>query len=51
MLADRRVEPEDAEKVGVAEVGNKPDHRTRPGGVAVALAAAARINQDDTPQV
>lgn len=45
MLADRPVEPEDA------EVGNELDHRTQPGGVAVALAAAARINQDDAPQV
>ncbi|KAF3324907.1 Late embryogenesis abundant protein D-34 [Carex littledalei] len=50
MLTDKPVEPEDAEKVVDAEVGSKPDHRTRPAGVAVALAAAARINQDDMPQ-
>lgn len=47
MTADKAAEPEDAQRVVGAEVESKPDGGTRPGGVAVAVATAARINRDD----
>ncbi|EEF41678.1 late embryogenesis abundant protein D-34 [Ricinus communis] len=44
--ADRAVRREDAEGVISAEIRNKPDMRTTPGGVAASMAAAARLNQN-----
>lgn len=43
---DKPVTKEDAEGVICAEVRNKPDMATHPGGVAASVAAAARLNQE-----
>ncbi|XP_052188356.1 late embryogenesis abundant protein D-34-like [Diospyros lotus] len=43
--ADKAATREDAEGVVSAEVRNKPDLTTRPGGVAASVAAAARLNK------
>lgn len=42
---DKPVTREDAEGIISAEIRNKPDMRTTPGGVASSMAAAARLNQ------
>nr|XP_043622911.1 late embryogenesis abundant protein D-34 [Erigeron canadensis] len=42
---DKPVTREDAEGVIGAEIRNKPDLATYPGGVAASMAAAARLNQ------
>ncbi|KAG0451054.1 hypothetical protein HPP92_026621 [Vanilla planifolia] len=47
MVADRAVTREDAEAVLGAEVRNRPDMKTVPGGVAESMAAAARLNQSN----
>ena len=44
--ADKRVTREDAEAVIGAEIRNKLDMKTTPGGVAAFLAAAATFNQN-----
>lgn len=44
--ADKAVTREDAEGVIGAEIRNKPDMRTTPGGVAASMAAAATLNQN-----
>ncbi|XP_072974218.1 LOW QUALITY PROTEIN: late embryogenesis abundant protein D-34-like [Typha angustifolia] len=44
--ADKPVERDDAARVVGAEMRNKPDATTRPGGVAASVAAAARLNRD-----
>jgi hypothetical protein len=44
--ADKEVTREDAEGVISAEIRNKGDMSTTPGGVAAAIAAAARLNQN-----
>ncbi|KAF0935249.1 hypothetical protein E2562_031543 [Oryza meyeriana var. granulata] len=44
--ADKAATKEDAERVVSAEVRNKPDMATTPGGVAEAVTAAARLNQE-----
>ncbi|KAI9119389.1 hypothetical protein K1719_010064 [Acacia pycnantha] len=44
--ADKQVTREDAEGVIGAEIRNKPDMKTTPGGVAASVAAAATINQN-----
>ncbi|PON94930.1 Seed maturation protein [Trema orientale] len=44
--ADKAVTREDAEGVIGAEIRNKPDMSTSPGGVAASMAAAARLNQN-----
>jgi Seed maturation protein len=50
MPADKPAEQEDARRVVGAEVGSEPGDgiktRPRPGGVAVSVATAARINRD-----
>ncbi|GER55299.1 lipid-transfer protein [Striga asiatica] len=43
---DKAVTREDAEGVIFAEVRNKADMATHPGGVAASVAAAARLNQE-----
>lgn len=43
---DKAVTREDAEGVIGAELRNKPNMRTTPGGVAASLAAAATLNQN-----
>ncbi|KAG0451124.1 hypothetical protein HPP92_026397 [Vanilla planifolia] len=48
MVADRAVTREDAEVVLGAEVRNRPDMKTVPGGVAESMAAAARLNQSNS---
>ncbi|KAI9181282.1 hypothetical protein LWI28_013331 [Acer negundo] len=47
MCDDKAVTREDAEDVISAEIRNKPDMRTTPGGVGASMAAAARINQNN----
>ncbi|KAI9119961.1 hypothetical protein K1719_008930 [Acacia pycnantha] len=44
--ADKQVTREDAEGVIGAEIRNKPDMKTTPGGVAASVAAAGVINQN-----
>ena len=44
--SDKAVTREDAEGVIGAEITNKPDMRTTPGGVAASVAAAATLNQN-----
>ncbi|TXG63674.1 hypothetical protein EZV62_010668 [Acer yangbiense] len=44
---DKAVTREDAEEVISAEIRNKPDMKTTPGGVGASMAAAARINQNN----
>ncbi|XP_057425328.1 late embryogenesis abundant protein D-34-like [Lotus japonicus] len=44
--SDKAVTREDAEGVIGAEIRNKPDMRTTPGGVAASMAAAATLNQN-----
>uniref|UniRef100_A0A0E0KIZ2 SMP domain-containing protein n=1 Tax=Oryza punctata TaxID=4537 RepID=A0A0E0KIZ2_ORYPU len=44
--ADKAATREDAERVVSAEVRNRPDMATTPGGVADAVTAAARLNQE-----
>ncbi|KAK6940796.1 Late embryogenesis abundant protein, SMP subgroup domain [Dillenia turbinata] len=44
--ADKAATREDAENVIGAEIRNKPDLTTHPGGVAASVAAAARLNQN-----
>uniref|UniRef100_A0A0D9ZD37 SMP domain-containing protein n=1 Tax=Oryza glumipatula TaxID=40148 RepID=A0A0D9ZD37_9ORYZ len=44
--ADKAATREDAERVASAEVRNRPDMATTPGGVADAVTAAARLNQE-----
>ncbi|XP_054799724.1 late embryogenesis abundant protein D-34 [Prosopis cineraria] len=44
--ADKQVTREDAEGVIGAEIRNKPDMKTTPGGVAASVAAAATLNQN-----
>ncbi|BAF13172.2 Os03g0747400 [Oryza sativa Japonica Group] len=44
--ADKAATREDAERVPSAEVRNRPDMATTPGGVADAVTAAARLNQE-----
>ncbi|KAJ4796702.1 hypothetical protein LUZ62_047948 [Rhynchospora pubera] len=46
MPSDKAVDRDDAARVVGAEIRNKPDMTTRPGGVAASVAAAARLNQD-----
>ncbi|KAL5561700.1 hypothetical protein UlMin_031447 [Ulmus minor] len=46
LKADKAVTREDAEGVIGAEVRNKVDMSTTPGGVAASIAAAARLNQN-----
>ncbi|KAK7277631.1 hypothetical protein RJT34_22646 [Clitoria ternatea] len=46
LAADKAVTREDAEGVIGAEIRNKGDMRTTPGGVAASLAAAATLNQN-----
>ncbi|CAN1246719.1 Late embryogenesis abundant protein 31 [Linum grandiflorum] len=46
LSGDKEVTREDAQGVIEAEIRNKPDLRTTPGGVAAAMAAAARVNRD-----
>jgi len=46
LVGDKPVTREDAEGVISAEIRNKPDMATHPGGVAASMAAAARLNQD-----
>lgn len=46
---DKPVTREDAERVIGAEMRNKPDMGTTPGGVAASLASAARLNQQTQP--
>ncbi|KAJ9547707.1 hypothetical protein OSB04_020250 [Centaurea solstitialis] len=43
---DKPVTREDAEGVIGAEIRNKPELATHPGGVAASMAAAARLNQE-----
>ncbi|KAJ9188113.1 hypothetical protein P3X46_003505 [Hevea brasiliensis] len=43
---DKPVTHNDAERVTAAEMRNKPDLRTTPGGFASSMAAAARLNQN-----
>ncbi|KAL6527656.1 hypothetical protein OROMI_029467 [Orobanche minor] len=43
---DKPVTREDAEGVISAEIRNKPEMATHPGGVAASVAAAARLNQE-----
>ncbi|EXB39393.1 hypothetical protein L484_025090 [Morus notabilis] len=45
--ADKAVTREDAQGVIGAEVRNKPDMSTTPGGVAASMAAAARLNNEN----
>ncbi|XP_059439731.1 late embryogenesis abundant protein D-34 [Corylus avellana] len=45
LVADKEVTREDAEGVISAEIRNKRDMSTTPGGVAAAITAAARLNQ------
>ncbi|KAI3449655.1 hypothetical protein Pfo_006320 [Paulownia fortunei] len=45
LIDDKPVTREDAEGVISAEVRNKPDMTPSPGGVAAAMAAAAKLNQ------
>ncbi|KAG6429140.1 hypothetical protein SASPL_107180 [Salvia splendens] len=45
LVGDKPVTREDAEGVTYAEVRNKDDLSTNPGGVAAVVAAAARLNQ------
>lgn len=45
--ADKQVTREDAEGVIGAEIRNKPDMKTTPGGVAASVAAAATLNQNE----
>lgn len=49
MPADKGATREDAERVVSAELRNKPDMVTTPGGVADAVATAARLNLDRRP--
>lgn len=44
--SDKAVTREDAEGVIGAELRNKADMRTKPGGVAASMAAAATLNQN-----
>ncbi|KAJ3673580.1 hypothetical protein LUZ60_005572 [Juncus effusus] len=44
--ADKAVDRDDAARVVGAEIRNKADMTTTPGGVAASVAAAARLNQD-----
>ncbi|CAI0400751.1 unnamed protein product [Linum tenue] len=44
--ADKEVTREDAQGVIEAEIRNKPDMRTTPGGIGSAMAAAVRVNRD-----
>ncbi|XP_072973774.1 late embryogenesis abundant protein D-34-like [Typha angustifolia] len=44
--ADKGATKEDAERVVGAEIRNKPDLATTPGGVAASVTAAARFNQE-----
>ncbi|XVE77799.1 hypothetical protein DITRI_Ditri13aG0091700 [Diplodiscus trichospermus] len=46
---DKAVTRDDADGVRGAELSNKPDMMTTPGGVADTMATAARVNRDDTP--
>jgi hypothetical protein len=46
LAADKVVTKEDAEGVIGAEIRNKPNMRTTPGGVAASVAAAATLNQN-----
>ncbi|GAA0158780.1 hypothetical protein LIER_15720 [Lithospermum erythrorhizon] len=47
--SDKAVTRKDAEGVIGAELRNDPNLCTRPGGVAASLAAAARLNQTNSP--
>lgn len=44
-MGDRPATKEDAAGVIYAEIKNKEDLATHPGGVSAAMAAAARMNQ------
>ncbi|KAG2535243.1 hypothetical protein PVAP13_9NG102400, partial [Panicum virgatum] len=44
--ADKGATAEDAERVVSAEIRNKPDMATTPSGIAEAVTAAARLNQE-----
>lgn len=46
LQADKVVTREDAEGVIGAELRNKLDMKTTPGGVAASMAAAATLNQN-----
>ncbi|OIW12661.1 hypothetical protein TanjilG_24594 [Lupinus angustifolius] len=46
LASDKAVTKEDAEGVIGAEIRNKPNMRTTPGGVAASVAAAATLNQN-----
>lgn len=46
LAADKKVTREDAEGVIGAEIRNKPDMSTTPGGVAASVVAAATLNQN-----
>ncbi|KAL8029055.1 hypothetical protein ABFX02_14G203600 [Erythranthe guttata] len=46
MAGDKSATREDAEGVIYAEIRNKQDMATQPGGVAASVAAAARLNQE-----
>ncbi|KAK6120075.1 hypothetical protein DH2020_046205 [Rehmannia glutinosa] len=46
LIDDKPATREDAEGVIFAEIRNKPDMATHPGGVAASVAAAARLNQE-----
>ncbi|KAL0388593.1 UNVERIFIED_CONTAM: Late embryogenesis abundant protein D-34 [Sesamum radiatum] len=46
--ADKAATREDAERIINAELRNDPDLKTHPGGVAEAVAAAARLNVTET---
>lgn len=46
--ADKAATREDAEGIMDAEMRNDPHMKTRPGGVAEAVAEAARVNEGST---
>lgn len=46
MTSDKAVTREDAEGVIAAEIRNRVELATHPGGVAASMAAAARLNQE-----
>ncbi|CAA2994049.1 Hypothetical predicted protein [Olea europaea subsp. europaea] len=47
LIDDKPVTREDAEGVINAEIRNKPDLATHPGGVSASMAASARLNQEE----
>lgn len=47
MRADKAATRQDAEGVASAELRNNPNLSTKPGGVAAAVTAAARLNEQN----